>query len=280
MKLIKHLLSHTGLIVVVCFALAVVYFRAEIFPAYINEPVDTALNEIGEMIGVEIPSYVQTENDNDDKAEQETIVAYSENVLVDEDVSEPQTVEEDTDDSVVTTITESVTDTVSALFSSDEENVSEVEVQENAETTQQELMVSQTNDSSDSESTVNNVTQKITNTIGEIADAIIPSKDDELSESRKILIKARKAYWEGSLENAEMAYKELVEHEDLDPNAYGELGNVYYAQGKWQEAGKAYYEAAVRLIELKQPHQVNYLLRVIQGLDAESAEKLKQKMSG
>ena len=73
-------------------------------------------------------------------------------------------------------------------------------------------------------------------------------------------------------------YNELIELED-EADFHGELGNVYYAMGKWQQAGSSYYEAAVRLIDSGQLAQVGYLQRVIQGLDAEHAEKLAKQLA-
>ena len=76
----------------------------------------------------------------------------------------------------------------------------------------------------------------------------------------------------------EKLYIELTQLEQDNPDAFGELGNVYYSQGKWNEAGQAYYQAAVRLITEGNHNQVAYLHRVIKGLNAEHAEKLSQKM--
>ena len=100
------------------------------------------------------------------------------------------------------------------------------------------------------------------------------------SDANTKLYMARKSFWNGNAKASEKLYLDLVGLDDTDPDIYGELGNVYYAQGKWKQAGKAYYEAAVRLLVLKQDSQVSYLLRVIQGLDMESADKLRHKISG
>jgi hypothetical protein len=93
-----------------------------------------------------------------------------------------------------------------------------------------------------------------------------------------ILRDARAAYEEGNMELAVKKYSELIELEHDVADFHGELGNVHYAMGNWEEAGVSYYEAAVRLMEKGQLSQVNYLQRVIQGLDAERAEKLSNKM--
>ena len=98
-------------------------------------------------------------------------------------------------------------------------------------------------------------------------------------DAKRMFFMARQTYWMGDALTAEKLYLKLADIENDNPDIYGELGNVYYSQGKWGEAGKAYYEAAIRLIDLDRNNQVSYLLRVIQGLDSDSAEKLKQKIS-
>lgn len=111
-------------------------------------------------------------------------------------------------------------------------------------------------------------------------DSSVVSSDSRFSDADKILHMARQSFWSGNAQKSEKLYLDLVTIEDNDPDLYGELGNVYYSQGKWQKAGAAYYEAAIRLLAMKQDGQVGYLLRVIQGLDADKAEQLRQKMNG
>ncbi len=105
--------------------------------------------------------------------------------------------------------------------------------------------------------------------------------DDKSAESvRELLKSARMAYWSGDIQSAEKLYLYLANIEDSNPDVYGELGNIYYAQGEWKQAGKAYYEAAIRLLAINKGDQVNYLLQLIQGLDSDSAQLLRQKISG
>lgn len=103
-------------------------------------------------------------------------------------------------------------------------------------------------------------------------------KDSDTSSERDLLISARRAFNNGKLIESENIYLELTQMEQDNPDAFGELGNVYYSQGKWDKAGEAYYEAAVRLISKGQRNQVVYLQRVITGLNTEYAEKLNQYM--
>lgn len=103
--------------------------------------------------------------------------------------------------------------------------------------------------------------------------------DPAVMDAEKMLLMARQTFWNGDVKASEKLYLDLTSKKDSDPDAYGELGNVYYSQGKWKQAGKAYFEAASRLLELGKHDQVSYLLRVIQGLDSESAAKLRNQIS-
>lgn len=103
-------------------------------------------------------------------------------------------------------------------------------------------------------------------------------KDSDTSSERDLLINARNAFNHGKAAQSEKFYRELIQLDNDNPDAFGELGNVYYSQGKWDKAGQAYYEAAVRLITEGNYNQVAYLQRVIKGLNTEHAEKLAQLM--
>lgn len=113
-----------------------------------------------------------------------------------------------------------------------------------------------------------------------VASASPLSDDNITSDSKRILSVARQSFWNGNSDISIKYYLDLARDESVSPDVYGELGNVYYAQGKWKLAGEAYYEAAVRLLDLNKTSQVGFLLRIIQGLDTVSADKLRQKMSG
>jgi len=103
-------------------------------------------------------------------------------------------------------------------------------------------------------------------------------KDSDSSSERDLLINARNAFNHGKAAQSEKFYLELTQLDNDNPDIFGELGNVYYSQGKWDKAGQAYYEAAVRLITEGNYNQIAYLQRVINGLNTEHAEKLAQLM--
>ena len=103
-------------------------------------------------------------------------------------------------------------------------------------------------------------------------------KDSDASSERDLLISARNAFNQGATSESEKFYIELTQLDNDNPDTFGELGNVYYSQGKWGKAGQAYYEAAIRLINERKYNQVTYLQQVIKGLSSEHAEKLSQLM--
>ena len=116
---------------------------------------------------------------------------------------------------------------------------------------------------------------KVNNKIEELQVVV---KDSDTSSERELLINARNAFNRGAMAESEKIYLELTQLDNDSPDNFGELGNVYYSQGKWDEAGQVYYEAAVRLMAKGNHHQVAYLQRVISGLNKEHAEKLSQLM--
>lgn len=111
-----------------------------------------------------------------------------------------------------------------------------------------------------------------------VKEVLVISDDKEAASYNKLLSAARSAYSKGDVELSIKKYNELIELENHEADVYGELGNVYYAQGKWNSAGDSYYEAAMRLINKGQLSQVGYLHKVIQGLDVSRAEKLAEQM--
>jgi len=112
----------------------------------------------------------------------------------------------------------------------------------------------------------------------DVATLPVEVKDSDASSERDILISARNAFNQGEINKSEILYIELTQLEQDNPDAFGELGNVYYSQGKWEQAGQAYYDAADRLMADGNYEQVTYLQQVIKGLSPEYAEKLSQRM--
>ena len=106
-----------------------------------------------------------------------------------------------------------------------------------------------------------------------------PPVPPDTARRDKLRIDARSAFWRHDYQQAEKNYQALIQIDPSDPDAYGELGNVYFSQGNWKAAGGAFYEAALRLIESGQVGRARHLLTVIQGLDPERARELEQQLA-
>jgi len=108
--------------------------------------------------------------------------------------------------------------------------------------------------------------------------AATPTASDEES-AYSILAAAREAYWLRDFETAEQRYKALIELEPDNPDGYGELGNMYFSQGKWDEAASAYYNAGVRLLNDGLVVQARQMVEVIRGLNGKQAGELDAMIS-
>jgi len=95
----------------------------------------------------------------------------------------------------------------------------------------------------------------------------------------QLLAAAREAYWLRDYDVAETKYIDLTRVDPDNPDGYGELGNMYFSQGQWDQAASAYYEAGVRLIGQGLLDQAEELVAVIRGLSSGHADDLEQKIS-
>jgi predicted Zn-dependent protease len=95
----------------------------------------------------------------------------------------------------------------------------------------------------------------------------------------QLLADAREAYWLREYDTAESKYLALTRLEPDNPDGYGELGNMYFSQGKWDQAATAYYAAGVRLVEQGLLEQAEELIAVIRGLNGANADDLEQKIA-
>ena len=94
----------------------------------------------------------------------------------------------------------------------------------------------------------------------------------------ELLAAAREAYWLRDYEGAEKYYLQLIEVEPDNPDGYGELGNMYFAQGQWEQAAAAYYDAGVRMINEGMVVQARQLVDVIRGLNGGQADELEKQV--
>lgn len=98
-----------------------------------------------------------------------------------------------------------------------------------------------------------------------------PSNRDELFE------RARRAFWNGDFEAAESAYIDLIAAFPDDPDAFGELGNLYESMGKPVLAADAYFEAGSWL---KRKGELGKLQHVIDLLSEKGDERTQQLRDG
>ena len=278
---------------------ALVYFRSIIFHSNVNQYIDTALVSAEEMLEIEIPSHVNNDVElkpvaqaecetievdvveSGDFSEREMLVADDEKKdAVDELSLSDEGIEPEGEQVLINTLSDAVSaisEKVDSLF---DMNKSEPIADSGLEGESTKPLIPLAN-------------KKDSNLTYPEDDAVqvqvqvqvqVPVAESPSVDTKQVLHTARKLFWNGNVQGSEKLYLELTNLDKNDPDAYGELGNVYYTQGKWKQAGEAYYEAAIRLLEQNNNGQaidrVSYLLRVIQGLDTESADKLKNKIAG
>jgi hypothetical protein len=111
----------------------------------------------------------------------------------------------------------------------------------------------------------------------EMPPAAVPD-DTGKKSTYELLATAREAYWLHDYERAEKYYQQLIQADPDNPDGYGELGNMHFAQGQWEPAATAYYEAGVRLVKTGMLVQARQLVDVIRGLNGTQADDLERQI--
>lgn len=93
---------------------------------------------------------------------------------------------------------------------------------------------------------------------------------------QELLTEARRAYWNGDIRQAVLAYQRLIEAFPDQPDYPGELGNIYYEQGARQLAASFYNDSARMLVERGERSRAEALARVLEELDPEIATALRE----
>ena len=93
------------------------------------------------------------------------------------------------------------------------------------------------------------------------------------------LDKARLAFTNGDLQGSLAAYKEYIARDASNLDARGELGNVYYLSGNYQDAAQTYYDLSKMLLDQKKLDLVPALLPVIGQVNPGLVDELMQKMA-
>jgi len=97
---------------------------------------------------------------------------------------------------------------------------------------------------------------------------------DRVSGALQLLGEARTAAWAGRLQEAETAYRRLINEQPEDFDAYGELGNLYYIQGRWREAADEYAQAAALLVAAGYKKDAVQMMNVVIRLDRTLGQQL------
>jgi tetratricopeptide (TPR) repeat protein len=88
-------------------------------------------------------------------------------------------------------------------------------------------------------------------------------------------ITARKSFYQRNYEKSIESYKEVIDNTEDNFDAYGELGNVYFNQGRNDQAASAYFEAATILIRKGQVRRAQSLMGLLRHLDKAKASELQ-----
>ena len=94
----------------------------------------------------------------------------------------------------------------------------------------------------------------------------------------EVMAKAREAFWLRDFELAEQQYRKLTLLEPDNPDGYGELGNMYFSQGKWDDSAAAYYQAGTRLLNEGLVQDARQMVDVIRGLKGSQADDLEAQI--
>ena len=93
---------------------------------------------------------------------------------------------------------------------------------------------------------------------------------------RALWITARKSFYQRNYELSEQSYRQVIEKTNDNADAYGELGNVYFNQGKNKQAAAAYFEAAAIFVHHGQANRAKSLMGLLRQLDNAKADELTQ----
>ena len=94
----------------------------------------------------------------------------------------------------------------------------------------------------------------------------------------EVMAKARESFWLRDFDAAEQHYRKFTQIDPDNPDGYGEMGNMYFSQGRWDEAAASYYEAGTRLLNEGRVVQARQLVEVIRGLNSPRADELDAQL--
>jgi tetratricopeptide (TPR) repeat protein len=98
--------------------------------------------------------------------------------------------------------------------------------------------------------------------------------------TRELWMQARRSFYRRDFSTSIKSYEQLISKTTDNFDAHGELGNVYFNQGKMQEAASSYFNAAEVLVRLGQVDRASSLLGMLRQMDTEKAEELQLLIDG
>jgi TolA-binding protein len=101
----------------------------------------------------------------------------------------------------------------------------------------------------------------------------------ELSSMSEELNTARTAFWKKDYARAERLYVALIQQYAAG-NLFGELGNVYYYQGKTNQAAMAYSQSIIKLMQENKASHARFTLDILWRLDPTRANLLVRQVPG
>jgi len=302
MKFLRHLLSHIMFLILISGIVAIYYFRSQVMPGEYVEKI----NHYAEKVHPAVLAFKYARQQvlvSNAPEQQESSVIFEKLIEVVEEVAnkeevngvKDELVSEVTvpDEPVEILIKEEVIAPVSIVsvvpdHAEAEPLLVDVPVADKVvvEPVNPDLVISEpveklekTADKEKTNPAVEIAPAKEKEVIVTVQEAKDQSADVATADYKMMLQSARSLFQNRKFKESISKYKELIELESHEADFHGELGNVYYGAGNWSMAGKAYYEAAVRLMDKGDLSQVSYLQRVLQGLDKDRAYKLAQLMS-
>ena len=89
---------------------------------------------------------------------------------------------------------------------------------------------------------------------------------------------ARRAAWEGRLEDALAHYRAAARIQPRSHAVWGEMGNVLWAMRRWPEAAYALEGAATLLVDAGELRAANDLLPAVGRIDPEAAHRVQRRL--
>lgn len=113
------------------------------------------------------------------------------------------------------------------------------------------------------------------------AGAPAPRPDGPLADESAVasqLDAARRAAWEGRLEDALTHYRAAARIQPRSHVLWGEMGNVLWAMRRWPEAAYALEGAAVLLVDAGELRAASDLLPAVGRIDPEAAHRVQRRL--